>query len=94
MDDELRITTEEGDVVDIFLCPNKTPVAYQRKKNELIKMAGMTEDEAERCLLQPIPIEIFYSYDQGLWGIEAECLAGCEVYDPYTGKEVPNDNLE
>lgn len=93
MDDELRITTEEGDVIDVFLCPNKTPVAYQRKKNELIKMAGMTEEEAERCLLTPIPIELFYSYNQGLWGIEAEPLAECEVYDPYTGKEVPNDNL-
>lgn len=93
MEDELRITTEEGDVVDIFLCPHKTPVAYARKKKELMESAGMTEVEAENSLLQPIPIELFYSYDQGLWGIESECLSSCEVYDPYTGKEIPNDNL-
>lgn len=94
MEYELRITEEEGDVVDIYLCPNKTPVAYQRKKKELMESAGMTEEEAEYTLLRPIPIEVFYSYDQGLWGIEAECLSSCEVYDPYTGKEIPNDNLQ
>nr|DAE55306.1 MAG TPA: hypothetical protein [Caudoviricetes sp.] len=93
MDDELRITEDEGDVIDVYLCPDKTPIAYQRKKKELIAHCGMTEAEAERCLLQPIPIEVFYSYDQGLFGIESECLAECEVFNPYTGKEIPNNNL-
>ncbi|CDN31888.1 hypothetical protein BN938_1808 [Mucinivorans hirudinis] len=93
MNEELRITTDEGDVVYIHLCPNKTPIAYQRKKKELVECSGMTEAEAENCLLRPIPIELFYSYDQGLFGIEAECLASCEVYNPYTGEEIPNDNL-
>lgn len=93
MDDELRVTEEEGDVIDVYLCPEKTPIAYQRKKKELIERSGMTEDEAEQCLLRPIPIEVFYSYDQGLFGIEAECLADCEVFNPYTGKEIPNDNI-
>jgi hypothetical protein len=93
MDDELRITTDEGDVIDVYLCPEKTPIAYRRKKKELMTNCGMTEDEAERCLLRPIPIEMFYSYDQGLFGIESECLAECEVFNPYTGKEIPNDNL-
>lgn len=92
MNEELRITTDEGDVVDIHLCPNKTPIAYQRKKKEYME-SGMTEQEAEKHLLRPIPIELFYSYDQGLFGIEAECLASCEVYNPYTGEEIPNDNL-
>lgn len=93
MDDELRITEDEGDVIDVYLSPDKTPVAYQRKKKELMASCGMTEDEAERCLLRPIPIEIFYSYDQGLFGIESECLAECEVFNPYTGKEILNYNL-
>lgn len=92
MEDELRVTTEEGDLVDIYLCPNTTPIAYARKKKELMG-CGMTECEAEICLLQPIPIEVFYSYDQGLFGIESEMLADCEVYNPYTGKEIPNENL-
>lgn len=91
--DDLRILQEEGDVIDVWLDPVRTPTAYNRKKKELIERSGMTEDEAERCLLRPIPIEVFYSYDQGLFGIESECLAECEVFNPYTGKEIPNDNL-
>lgn len=93
MDDELRVTEEEGDVINVWLDPVKTPTSYNRKKKELMERSGMTEDEAERCLLRPIPIEVFYSYDQGLFGIESECLADCEVFNPYTGKEIPNDNL-
>lgn len=93
MNDELRVTEEEGDVIDVWLDPVKTPTAYNRKKKELMERSGMTEEEAERCLLRPIPIEVFYSYDQGLFGIESECLAECEVFNPYTGKEIPNDNL-
>lgn len=91
--DDLRILQEEGDVIDVWLDPVKTPTAYNRKKKELMERSGMTEEEAERCLLRPIPIEVFYSYDQGLFGIESECLAECEVFNPYTGKKIPNDNL-
>lgn len=90
--EDLRITTEEGDVVYIELCPNKTPTAYQRKKKELID-CGMSEQEAEKQLLRPIPLELFYSKHQGLFGVESECLDCCEIYNPYTGKEIPNDNL-
>lgn len=92
MEDELRVTTEEGDVVDIFLCPNKMPIVYQRKKKELMN-AGMTDAEAEKHLLHPIPLELFYDFDRGLFGVESEALDCCEIYNPYTGEEIPNDNL-
>lgn len=88
MEDELRVTTDVGDVIDIYLDPIKTPVAYQRKKKELMQSAGMTESEAESCLLRPIPIELFYSYDQGLFGIEAECLADCDIHNPHIKEKV------
>lgn len=92
MDNELRITIEETDIIEVQLCPNKTPIAYQRKKKELVECSGMTEEEADKYLLTPIPLEIFYS-NQGLFGVEAECLDSCEIYNPYTGEEIPNDNL-
>lgn len=93
MEDELKISTEETDIINVRLCPNKTPVAYRRKKKELVECSGMTEQEADEYMLTPIPMEVFYSYNQGLFCIEAECLDSCEVYNPYTGAEIPNDNL-
>lgn len=92
MSDDLRVTTDEGDVIYVELCPHKTPTAYQRKMKELTD-SGMTDEEAENHLLRPIPLEIFYSKHQGLFGVESECLDCCEIYNPYTGKEIPNDNL-
>lgn len=93
MEDELRITTDEGDVVDILLCPNKTPIAYQRKKKELMEQSGMTEPEAEKFLLQPITLELFYDMGRGLFAVESEPLDCIEIFNPYTGKEIPYDNL-
>ena len=46
--DRLTITSD-SEVIDVLLCPRKTPLAYQRKLKELIKIAGMTEDEANIC---------------------------------------------
>lgn len=90
MDGELRISDEEGDVIDVLLCPNKTPIVYARKKKELIECSGMTEDDAEKYLLQPIPLELFY--DRGLFGVESEAVGETEIYNPYTGREIPKED--
>lgn len=92
MDNELRISEEEGDVIDILLCPNKTPIVYTRKKKELIESSGMTEDEAEEYLQQPIPLELFYDYNRGLFGVESGAVGETEIYNPYTGREIPKEN--
>lgn len=90
----LKITEDTGDTIEIYLCPNKHPVAYQRKKYELINSSGMSKKEAERYLLQtPFVLELFYTIDQGLFAIESEPLDSIEVYNPYTGEEIPNENV-
>ena len=90
--DELIITTEEDQTVDIFLRPNTK--VYSRKREELITQSGMTEDEAENWLLTtPIQLELFYDIDRGLFAAESEAIDCCEIYNPYTGKEIPNENL-
>lgn len=92
MDDELRITENEGDVIYIELCPHKTPIAYLRKKKEYMDL-GMSEQDAEYHLSSPIPIELFYEFYRGLFGVEHEAIDCYKIYNPYTGKEIPNDNL-
>lgn len=89
---ELRITEETGDVIDVYPDSNKYPVIYQRKIHELT--TGMTKEEAELYLLQsPIQLELFYDLDRGLFAVESEAVESCEIYNPYTGREIPNDNL-
>ena len=90
--DKLTIKQEEGQLVDVFLQPHTE--VFERKKQELIGV-GMSDSEAENWLLTtPIPLELFYSADQGLWGVESEATEQCEIYNPYSGEEIPNENLE
>lgn len=94
MNKEIRISEQEGETIDIWLTPESMPVAYERKKWELIHKSEMTESEAEAHIVQiPIVLEVFYSIEQGLFGIESEAIESCEIYNPYTGEEIPNENL-
>lgn len=88
--DRLTITSD-SEVIDVLLCPNKTPLVYQRKLKELVEIAGMTEDEAEKHLLQPIQLELFYDYGLGLFGVESEAVESTDIYSPYTGEEIPKE---
>lgn len=88
--DRLTITSD-CELIDVLLCPNKTPLAYQRKLKELVEIAGMTEDEAKESLLQPIPLELFYDYGLGLFGVESEAVESTDIYSPYTGEEIPKE---
>jgi hypothetical protein len=91
---ELRITENEGDTIALYLDPNKMPEIYRRKKHELVHCSGMSEPEADKYLLNtPITLELFYDVDRGLFAVEAEACESNEIYNPYTGKTIPNDNL-
>jgi len=93
MEETLRIAQQEGDVIDILLTKERTPVAYERKIHEYMTRNGTTRKEAEEYLKKPIPVELFYSFDQGIFAVEAEAIESCEIYNPYSGDEIPNDNL-
>lgn len=94
MDSELRISDEEGDVIDIYLCPNKTPLTYQRKVKCLIS-SGMTEDEAKRHITQePMVLELFYDIGRGLFTVESEAVDNTSIYNPYTREEISKEDIE
>ena len=90
----LKIEEIVGDRLEVLLTESRFPSAYQRKKYELIHKSGMTEDEACRYLATtPLALEIFYDADRGLFAVEEEACECCEIFNPYTGREIPNDNL-
>lgn len=88
----IKVTEQEGDIIEVYLCPNKHPVAYHRKRDELMKSNGMSEDEADKFILTtPFVLEIFYAIDQGLFAVESEPLLNIAIYNPYSGEEIPNE---
>lgn len=94
MEYKLRITKDKGDTIEVYLDPNKHPIAYQTKKRELMRCSGLTDEEADSFLMEiPFILEIFYSPDQGLFAVEAEPIGEIEIYNPYDGCKIPNENL-
>lgn len=78
------------ETVDIFLDPNKHPVAFNTKLKELTEN-GMSESEAFMFLKQvPFQMEVYYSKDQGLFLVESESLDSNDIFNPYDGRIVPN----
>lgn len=79
--------SEEIEVVDVYLSKNAHPIAYNAKLEELVKEAGMTQREAELYIeTTPFQLELYYSYNQGLFGVEAEAVTDCDITNPYTGE--------
>ena len=80
--------TEE--VFELYLDPVKHPVAYGNKVEELMS-AGMTREEAERCIqATPFVLEAYYSSGQGLFLVESEAVEFNDIHNPCDGKTVYN----
>ena len=91
---QLEITENNGDIIKIYLTPDKFPYAYKAKHTELIQRSGMTEDEATAYLItKPTSLELFYSPDQGLFGVESEALDRTPIFNPYSGEEIPTSDF-
>jgi len=90
----LRIKEETGDTLEVCVSQKSTPEIWERKVHELVHKSGMSMEEAERYLAAtPIALELFYDIDRGLFAVEEEAGECTEIFNPYTGKEIPNDNL-
>lgn len=87
--DAQLVITDDAEVIEIYLSPNKTPIAYQRKLKELVETAGMTEAEAHDHLSIPFVLELFYDYGHGLFAVESEAVDATTIFSPYNGREVP-----
>ena len=82
--------------IKVFLSPIDTPIAYENKIQELVEQ-GMSLEEAKNFVgTIPIELEIYYSKNNGLFGVEAEAVESGTVYNPYTSEllEEADDDIE
>ena len=80
------------EVIYVTLNPNKFPIAYNKKLEELIK-SGVDEDEAKAILLRPIELELYYDMNRGMFAIESEPLQEINMFNPYTKEMLVNEEL-
>lgn len=83
-----------GELMDIKLNPEKHPIAYKNKVDELIE-DGMSKEDAEYYVNNTVfTLELIYEKHQGLFAVETEAIESGEIISPFTSKiiEVENEN--
>ena len=92
-DDTLIVTETEGDTFDLQLSESSTPETFRRRAASLTG-SGLSESEARHVVATtPVPMELFCDSERGIFAVEAEPLAYSPLFNPYTGEEIPNENL-
>lgn len=90
---KLKVTEEEGDFFKITLSGKETPQAFKRRVEELMQ-SGLSEAEARHNVATtPVAMELFYDCGRGMFAVESEPLLHIGIFNPYTGFEIPNENL-
>lgn len=83
---------EEQECIDIYLTPERYPIAFKNKVDELLEQGCFeTREEAEADVRRyPIQLDLVYEKHSGLFAVESEALELCT--SPYSGKEIEIDN--
>lgn len=86
--------TQVGDSFHLLLSPETTPTAFEHRVIDLMR-GGFSETEARQTVAStPICMELFCDPNTGLFAVESEPLLHIEIINPYTGEEIPNENVE
>lgn len=89
MNTEKIILPEFPEVIEVRLSPDKTPVAYNNKVEELIEECGLTREEAEREVLKmSFLLELVYEKNCGLFAIDNEAVDCSTTWSPYSKTEI------
>lgn len=91
METEVRINHQkEAEVITVRLSKEKTPIAFQKKLEELLSQGAFnTVAEAEEWIeSNPFELELYYQKECGLFGLDPEAIACSCCYSPYTGTEM------
>lgn len=89
--DRLVITGEEGEVIKVITTPDINPEIFRRRvKSQMI--SGLSREQAEHIVsTEPMELELFYDVGLGAFAIDAGAVGNTPLYNPYTGKEIPEE---
>lgn len=89
--DRLAIMDEVCEVIDVITTPDTHPELFRRRV-KCLTSSGLPQAEAEKVVAStPLKLELFYDIDRGGFAIDAEVVGNTPLYNPYTGKEIPDE---
>lgn len=88
--DRVVITDDAGEVIEVVTTPTLNPEMFRRRVRSLM-LSGLPQQEAEKVVAStPQKLELFYDVALGAFAIDAEAVGNTPLYNPYTGKEIPD----
>lgn len=89
--DRVAITDDVDEVVEVITTPTVNPEMFRRRVKCLI-LSGLSREKAERTVATtPLQLSLFYDIGRGAFAIDAEAVGNAMLYNPYTGKEIPDE---
>lgn len=89
--DRVVITDDAGEVIEVVTTPTLNPEIFRRRVRSLM-LSGLPQQEAEKFVAStPQKLELFYDVGLGAFAIDAEAVGNTPLYNPYTGKEIPDE---
>lgn len=81
-------SAENYESILIKLSEEKFPIAFNAKVEELVSTGAFDSEEEAKAYVRttPIELELYYSPNLGLFGVESDAVECTEIYDPYTGE--------
>lgn len=89
--DRVVITDDAGEVIEVVTTPTLNLEMFRRRVRSLM-LSGLSPQEAEKVVAStPQKLELFYDVALGAFAIDAEAVGNTPLYNPYTGKEIPDE---
>lgn len=89
--DRVVITDDITEVIEVVTTPQINPEMFRRRVRSQM-LSGLSQQEAETFVAStPLQMELFYDVDLGAFAIDAEAVGNTPLYNPYTGKEIPDE---
>ena len=89
--DRLAIADEVCEVIDVVTTPDTYPELFRRRVKSLMS-SGLPQPEAEKFVVSTaLQLELFYDIGRGGFAVDAEAVGNAPLYNPYTGKEIPDE---
>lgn len=89
--DRVAITDDAAEVIEVVTTPTVNPEMFRRRVRSLM-LSGLSQEEAEKFVAStPQKLELFYDVALGAFAIDAEAVGNAILYNPYSGKEIPDE---
>lgn len=87
----VAITDDAAEVIEVVTTPTVNPEMFRRRVRSLM-LSGLSQEEAEKFVAStPQKLELFYDVALGAFAIDAEAVGNAILYNPYSGKEIPDE---